>query len=519
MRLDTVRSAPPFAFKPAVLATRLAKPALALTLATLLSACAISPQPIGMEERRAALNAERAALTRKQEPVQGAVSLEEALARAIKYNLDFRIKQMEAALAQGQLDIANFELLPKLTAAAGYSNRDNELASSSRSVITGRQSLEPSTSTDRDRNTADLSFSWNLLDFGVSYYQAQQQADRALVAQERRRKTLHLIMQQVRQAWWQAAGAQQLESKIGPVLEQARSALANSRRIESERLAAPLDSLNYQRQLLDIIRQLEVINDELSQAKPRLAALMNLEPGKPYQLAAPGNLAPPEIRIALDKMEETALLNRPELMEARYNERIGRLEARKAIARLFPGVQFELGAHHDSNSFLVNNDWRDAGLRVSWNLFNLLNAGRIRKSAELQEEIAHDQKLALSMAVLTQTQVAYREYLGRKRQFELSADLDGVEQKILQHTRNAARSDAQGKLQEIRAAAGALMSELRRYQSYGALQGAYGQMLATLGVDPLPEQLPADDLNSIQRAIQQTQTRWTQEIAAAQGAS
>lgn len=55
--------------------------------------------------------------------------------------------------------------------------RNNDLASSSRSVLTGRQSLEPSTSQDRRRATADLTASWNVLDFGVSYYQAQQQAD------------------------------------------------------------------------------------------------------------------------------------------------------------------------------------------------------------------------------------------------------------------------------------------------------------------------------------------------------
>ncbi len=363
-----------------------------------------------------------------------------ALARAIKYNLDFRIKQMETALAQGQLDMANFDLLPRLTAAAGYTNRNNDDAASSRSVISGQQSLEPSVSTDRNLRTADLTFSWNLLDFGVSYFQARQEADRLLVAQEHRRKTLQLIMQQVRQAWWQAAGAQQLENKIGPVLEQARSALADSRKIEAERLQAPLDTLNYQLQLLDIIRQLDTINEELSLAKPRLAALMNLEPGRPFVLATPGDLTAPEIGVPIDKMEETALLNRPELMEARYNERIGRLETHKAIARLLPGVEFDIGQHYDSNSYLVNNEWRDLGLRVSWNLLNVFNVHNITRSAELQNDIARDQKLALSMAVLTQTQVAYREYVGRKRQFDLSGEMDAASSRRFSNTRATPRA-------------------------------------------------------------------------------
>lgn len=492
----------------------LLKPLSVLMATLVLAGCAITPQPISLGERTQALPTERAALLKDQEPLIGTVTLDEALARALKYNLDYRLKLMEEALAQRQLDLTRADLLPRLTLGAGYTSRDNELGSSSMDLATGRQSLVPSTSTEKTRATVDLGLSWNVLDFGVSYYQSQQQADRWLVAQERRRKTVHLVMQQVRHAYWQAAGAQLLENKIGPVLAEARRALADSRKIEAEKLQAPLDTLNYQRQLLDIIRQLEAINDELSQAKPRLASLMNLEPGKPYILAVPTTLDTPQLKLAIETMEETALLRRPELMEARYNERIGVLETRKALAKLFPGVEFSVGAHYDSNDFLVNNTWRDAGLRVSWNLFNLLNASAIRGTAEAQRDIATSQRLALSMAVLTQTHVAYRDYAGRLNQYQLSNEMDSVEQRILGHVRNATKVDAQGKLQEVRAAASALMSELRLYQSYGALQGAYGQMLSTLGLDPLPPTIDSHDLAAVRAAVRGMDARWASELGA-----
>jgi outer membrane protein TolC len=296
------------------------------------------------------------------------------------------------------------------------------------------------------------------------------------------------------------------------VLKEARQALADSRKIEAEKLQAPLETLNYQRQLLDLIRQLEAIHAELSQAAPRLASLMNLEPGKPLTLVVPPQLTTPQIHMPLDKMEETALLQRPELMEARYNERIGVAETRKAMARLLPGVEFSIGAHYDSNSFLVNNDWRDFGLRVSWNLMNLLNASKIRGAAEAQQEIATHQRLAVSMAVLTQTHVAYYDYIGRLRQYELNDEADDVEQRILVHTRHATQSNAQGKMLEIRAATSALMSELRRYQSYGALQGAYGQMLATLGMDGLPPTLDSHDLTAVRKAVSDMEAGWSQAL-------
>lgn len=478
-------------------APRLRGTAAAVALIVLLGGCAITPHPITLQDRAVALKTDAAAMYQGQQAVSGPLTLEESMARAIKYNLDNRVKLLEEAVSQRQLDLSNFDLLPKLTVAAGYIGRDSVLASSSQDVSTGRQSLVPSTSQDKNIRTADLGFTWNILDFGVSYYQAKQQADRTMIMQEHRRKVVHTLMQQVRQAYWYALGAQQMESKIEPLLKEVQTALDDSRKIEQEKLMPPLDTLNYRRQLLDMVRQLEAVRDELAQAKARLAALMNLEPGMPFTLVLPQTLPQPTLEGNLKSMEEAALLNRPELVEARYTERIGVLETKKAMAKLLPGIEVSLMSHYDSNSFLVNNQWSDAGLRISWNLFNVLSGPKLMASAKAQEELAKMQRLAISMAVLSQVHVAYRDFIGRERQYDLATKLEQLDSDILTHTRNATRSNAEGKLAEIRAEVNALFSELRRYQSYGALQGAYGTMLTTLGADPLPDSVAAQDVNTL----------------------
>ncbi|MES2207965.1 MAG: TolC family protein [Pseudomonadota bacterium] len=476
-----------------------------LTLA-LLGGCAIKPMPLSENDRLGNLQHARISIFQHQETLNSSVTLDEAMARAIKYNLDYRVKILEEALAVKQLDLANFDLLPKLTASAGYASRNNDSASSSESYTTHQESLESSISQDATHRSADLGVAWNILDFGVSYYQGQQQADRMLIMKERRRKVVQMLMQLVRQAYWQGVGAQKMEVQIEPLLKQVKIALDNSNKIVKEHLQAPLDTLNYQKQLLDIMRQLEAIRDELAQAKPRLASLMNLEPGKPFTLVVPTDLSLPKLTLAPEKMEETALLNRPELVEAQYNERIGVNESRKALARLLPGLEFNLGGHYDSNSFMVNNHWADVGLRVSWNLMNVLNAKDIQANAAAQLEVAKQQYLALNMAILAQVHVAYRDFKGRQRQYELSQQLNDIEAKILEHTRNAAKNNTVGQLQEIRASASAMMSELRLYQNYGALQSAYGQMQATLGVDPLPEALNGHDLTTLKQAFIQAES-------------
>ncbi len=474
---------------------------IAVLVPLLLVGCTVAPEPLGLSERASHLNADRALMFTAQEPINGPVDLPQAMARAIKYNLDARLKLMEEGIANRQLDVSRYDLLPKLTGQAGWYGRDSYPASSSMAVDTNTQSLVPSTSQDKSHHFGDLNLTWNVLDFGVSYYQARQQADRALIAKERKRKAVQNLMQQVRQAYWFAVGAQKLEPKIATVLADVTAALKDSRTIEDENLRSPIEALSYRRQLLETVRQLEIIRDELAQARPRLAALINAEPGKPLELVSPDVLALTPLKGTLPQMEEAALLYRPELLEANYNERIGVLETRKAVAKLLPGVELSLGGHYDSNSFLVDSNWKDAGLRISWNIFNLLSASSIRGTAEAQLELAKTQRLALNMAVLSQVYVGYRDLAGRQRQFELAQDLDSLDRALLEHTRNAANNAAQGKLNETRAAVNAVLSELRVYQTYGQYQNAYGQMLATLGMDPLPNELPSNDVKTVTEAL------------------
>lgn len=71
-----------------------------------------------------------------------------------------------------------------MAAEAGYVTRSNVSASSSRSIQSGQESLEPSTSQDRNRRCADLTMVWNVLDFGVSYVTAKQQSDQRWIAED-----------------------------------------------------------------------------------------------------------------------------------------------------------------------------------------------------------------------------------------------------------------------------------------------------------------------------------------------
>src|SRR5688572_29643022 len=230
------------------------------SLLTALNGCAVAPKPLTTAELTQQAAADRSVMFRDMTPIDHPLTLAEAMARAIKYNFDARAKSMEEALALRQLDVDKFALLPQLTASAGYVYRDRDLAQSSTSFITGRQSLEPSLSTERNGRTTNLSLSWSLLDFGASYYTAHQNADRALIARERSRKTMHNLLGEVRTAYWRAVAAQELQPVVSKISVDAANALGSAQHIEKINVKAPVDSLRYQSGLLENIRQLETVD-------------------------------------------------------------------------------------------------------------------------------------------------------------------------------------------------------------------------------------------------------------------
>ena len=136
---------------------------------------------------------------------------------------------------------------------------------------------------------------------------------------------------------------------------------------------------------------------------------------------------------------------------------------------------------------------------------NALTYRTTKATAQATVDVAHAQRLALNMAVLAQVHVAYRDFQGRKRQFELTQRLADVDRSLLTHSKNASQNDAQGRLASINAAVQSLFSDFRSYQDYGAMQNAYGLMLATLGADPLPNVVAAIDIETLTRSIEQNE--------------
>ena len=484
------------------------RPAHAVLLSLALTGCAVSPQSFDAKQ-----NQERASdliqrVGADQEPVAGAIDLYEAMARAIKYNLDARVELMSLALSQRELDLKHYDMLPKVVTSLDYAGRDNYSGGTSKSLLTEHTSLEPSTSSDRNVLAGDLSLSWDVLDFGLSYVRAKQAADEVNVAEERKRKVVNRIVEDVRSAYWRAVSAQRLLGKITELEKVTQHALEQAQKQEHAGLTAPLAPLSYQRELLSIRREAQNLGRELSVAKQQLAALMNLSPDADYQIAMPSRaLAWQPFALPGNNINllQTAIENRPELREVAYQLRGNDQEKTAAYLRALPSLRLFVGMDASSNSFLYNSNWLGFGARASWNLLNVFRLPAEQAKVKAQGQLLDQRALALTTAVATQVEVSRARYAFRLRELDTAKSFYTVQEKIEKQIDAGFKAEKLSRQTLIREQMNTLVSEVRYDMALADLQNAYANVYASLGIDPIERDMssaaPVKDLAAQLRAM------------------
>ena len=476
-----------------------------------LCACSVSPEPFSAQDKKLRITEDKSLMFGAVEPILAPISLEEAMARAVKYNLDHRVELLNEVVTGKQLELAHFDMLPRLAASAGFNARNNDLASTSTTILTHTPSTEAAISQERQVQNAQLQLSWNVLDFGVSYIRAKQMADRKLMADEQRRKVVQNIIQDVRYAYWRAVAAERLLARLDPLTRRTETALADARRQESHPVREPMADLQYQRALLATLEHLKALRRDLVSAKAQLASLMSLPPGNDFKLVMPKgeNETPvPRVDAKLAEMEEVALNNRPELAQAAYQSRISRAESRRILLEMLPGVNLGISGNYDSNKYTVNPIWAAYGVNIAWNLLNLATTPARLDAAEADQKMMDMKRAALSMGVLAQVNVAALRFDQAKDEYTTAKDQAEVELRIYRQMNAASQSKQVGELSVIQAEADDVFATLRKDTAYANLQNAYGAILVSLGADPMPDVVNDYKLPTLTEAIHGTLASW-----------
>ena len=448
------------------------------------------------------------------------IDLYQAIAIGIKHNRNLRIQMMESALSQGQIDVVKFDMLPQFAASAGYKHLSQfpgstSLAISDRETGPAELGEDPSytISSERNQRTGEYGFTWNALDFGLSYVRAGQQADRFLISKELERKAVQNLTREIIYAYWKTISADYLLDQINPLMDKVNSALEDMEYIETLLLSSPMDALLYQKELLDVAQILDTQQRALMDARVELAGLMGLLPDEKYVLV---HTAQPltELRMDLKRQEETALFSRPELLEVAYQERINAGEARARMLSLFPSLRFDANWTYDSNKYLYNKGNFEYGALLGVNLLNVFQSFNNSEINELNEKIIKEQRLALSMTILSQVHIANINYAQTLREYSNARQYLEVSQRINDLISNAQKISRFGELEVIREEASLLVAKLRNDIAFAEMQYSLGSLYSSVGMNFVPNNALEMNEKDLAKAIESNLNRWTKKYTA-----
>ena len=443
------------------------------------------------------------------EAINGPLSLEEAIARAVKYNAERQVRIMEEAMAYGTLDLANFDMLPKFMANAGYRSRDSDLLTNLRAGPDSPITEGNTISSARKATTTDLSFTWSLLDFGQSYYAAKQSGDRLMIATERRRKALHNLVQDVRTAYWRVVAAEKLGQSVRNTMQEAEAALKGSEAAESSAMRSPMEPLRFQRQLLENLRMLELVEHELSSARVELATLAALPSGSNFTVVEPqAQINTKWLDMNPADMELQAVVNNPDMRESLYNARIARDEAKRAMLKMFPGITFSYGNRTTNDEYIVNQRWNEAGAQISFNLMGILSAPTAKRLADMGISMADQRQVATQMAVISQVHIARLNYANAAKQYMRADKIARVDSRMAEVVNARAKAESQSRQDSVAQQTASILSALRRYQALSNAQAAASRLQATLGLEPVVMAAEGKPLPEVVQAVQQSLKNW-----------
>ena len=321
---------------------------------------------------------------------------------------------------------------------------------------------------------------------------------------------MHVLVQDVQTAYIRAASAQKLKADIKRTILEANAALVKTNEIEAEGLQSPLETLKFKKGLLDNIKTLETVDQELSSAMLELNQLVNLPANSVYELKDPDTFSAPSsfTNRTVEEFEVRALLRNADLSESIYNARVARQEVHKSLLKILPNLNFTLSPQQSSNSYVINKNWMDGSAALSFNLWNILTYSDTKKIAKLNEDLALEKRAMVQMAVVTQVYLAKMQLVSMDELYQRATEIDTVDTRIAKIVAIRQKEGAASKAEEVAANAAMILSRLRKYQALSQLFLASGRMQASIGLEPELNGANEMNLEELTFVVKNTYDQW-----------
>ncbi|MFW5857609.1 MAG: TolC family protein [Planctomycetota bacterium] len=430
---------------------------------------------------------DRAAMAERTAAVPDApLSLHRAVSLSLEHHLMAAVARREAEVEAELATAAKRKMLLEVRAHARRRRQNDLQASSSESLQTHRESLEPSISTEKLQTMSDLTLAWNVLDFGVSYLQWRQADSEARILNWQLARVRQNLVVDVTRAYCRAAVAQEAAERAAALSADADARIRKIQRLVREQSLNEVDALEHQKRLVQIQIRLGAFQRDLAEAKAELGELVGFPPGAAFRLVAldpemGGDLPTGD----LNAWEQEALWNRPELYQGDLRERIALADVRKSVLRMFPSVNFFARYETDSNRFLYRNHWNEIGVDTAWNILSLPQRWSERRAAEERVGLERDRRMAQAVGILAQMRLAFLLHKEAQETQRLAGRYAGIQDNMVKAVARRVEEGEATQDQLFAAEVDAFLGRVRRLRATSDLVTAGARFFNTLGRDPL----------------------------------
>ncbi len=465
---------------------------LLVSLGLVLGSCATAPTKSQQKENREKWAREDLEKIKPSMSInfEKPLTLEDVITIGLTNNLELRVMDFDQEIASQETLANRLQMLPGLKASATVSERSDLRKSDVYNWLLDEDQKDYTVSELKSSTKADLALTWNVLDTVIAHVRSKQSDLHEQVLEHRKHRMAQKLALEITEAYWQAAALEDALDYLEVVKLKLKEIKAKVDKSVAERRMDAMDAKDAEMRLKELELTIHQLKSNLSTARLELAQLMGLNQNVQFTLARPpvkpivGRL-PKTDELDIDRLEEHAMKNRPDLFESDMNYLVQKEEAKAALLKLFPGVNFFAALHYDDNRLLYENTWNTVGAGVGWELLKLPSRIARLKGTEKSVDMAEVQRQMLTVGVITEVHLALLDYAIKVDRFRLLEDTYSIADQLLEMSADKYRLRQLSEMAVTQRQLEEMAAKLRRDEAVVDLLVAYKRLCVSVGIDPL----------------------------------
>ncbi len=417
------------------------------------------------------------------------LTLENAIEIGLTNNLEFRIYKIKKNMQNRELLARKLRMLPGLNANIRNLYQDKLRKCD---VYNWKSDMNQEGYTEsqlKNSSEAVLSLTWNILGTVIHHVRfGRYVMDEKNMDNYRVRQAQQLALD-ITEAYWQAAAVEDALDYAHVVEKRLKDIINRIAPLVSSGDLDKKDAEEADLRLRELEFTIKYLKANLSRSRMGLSYLMGLNKNVQYILARPPvkplvTALPVAKSLDIDKLEEYALLHRPDLPERDINVLIRKQEAKITFLRLFPGFNLFAIKGNDTSRILLSDKWNSIGAGIGMDLLNIPSALIALRAHEVLD-ITKVRHLLMTAGVITQVHISLLDYAIKLDRFRMSEEAYIISADLL---RMAHEKNSTGHLPEL-GLAQYLLEEMtarfRRDEAVVDLLSAHKRLCVSIGVESL----------------------------------